>query len=924
MPTPVPTPRESFEQWLAGKPDSARVLLVLDSDRLLADSKGLGGSEIIDPLGRTWQLAVFRGDQIQFRIGFRMARAAGRVVVVLVGPSQPDGRVDVSLISDLLSLHEEAPLDLSLAKYLGRFCPHINFPSQPLRHYREALLARTDELAGATKKITARWGKPDDWGRPQVAALVLLAHAPNLSLDDVWPESECPAQFIADGLLLLLAKPELDSMRGTVRDLLKSTALPLVADQLRWFEPPPDEIAAFLVMRLFADHVRLQNPVAQLAGVGLLPVDREWRGFESQVMDVIARLLSAGLWKQIEGMADPYLSPKRVDRLLSLANLDHLDAAGLAKHLATIPTLTIRRALLRRLILNLIVHPAGLAEATAATSGLLASTSSDDSADPIHFGLQLLHCWQRLESTLSQPVPAFPNPAALLSAYGSGAWALIDSDLAAMHHLAEKSGDDDVVAGIMKLLFGEADHDLSPAPGSLKDRARAVMDQLDHALAEWIRPSPEAFCNGGWCSVGYIRQQLRKTVDAISLGNAPGRVWVLVFDGMRFDTWQLVARPILAEHFQIVDERPLFTVPPSYTAVARTSLLGGAVSGEWRGFQGQPTRDETTLAAVNLGLTQQDAKSKLRLIKEGETLKARAKLGGADKDARMVNVLIYGISDDCHEFYGDFGKFHQKIRADIAGDPSHGIAGILDDLLRRIQPEDSVVVVSDHGFTELLEGDAIMVNDPAFADRKDDIRWRYTLATCPSRYPDAVKVTVDGMTNFLTIGRQWFRRDGVAKSARYSHGGISMAEMVVPAVTLKRASAKLLRVVIEGVPERIEVGEDEIWEGSFIVSNRGTAAIDFGVTGVTNLGATIITEAGRLKAGEARTLTFKVPGLYRETANREPDPAGTIRAVSIRMRHTSSNGDMMEPSDGKLTIPVDVLPKTTKLDTDALAGLDNI
>ena len=44
----------------------------------------------------------------------------------------------------------------------------------------EELLARTGELTGAAKKITARWGKPDDWGRAQVAALTLLANAPHL------------------------------------------------------------------------------------------------------------------------------------------------------------------------------------------------------------------------------------------------------------------------------------------------------------------------------------------------------------------------------------------------------------------------------------------------------------------------------------------------------------------------------------------------------------------------------------------------------------------------------------------------------------------------------------------------------------------------------------------------------------------------
>src|SRR5438128_1461699 len=79
-------------------------------------------------------------------------------------------------------------------------------------------------LTAAAKKISARWGKPDDWGRPQVAALVLLAHAPGLALDDLWPDSDSPDQFIAHGVRLLLARPELKALRGTVRDFLRSVA----------------------------------------------------------------------------------------------------------------------------------------------------------------------------------------------------------------------------------------------------------------------------------------------------------------------------------------------------------------------------------------------------------------------------------------------------------------------------------------------------------------------------------------------------------------------------------------------------------------------------------------------------------------------------------------------------------------------------
>ncbi|MBI2925832.1 MAG: PglZ domain-containing protein [Verrucomicrobia bacterium] len=724
------TPREVFEHWLEQQPDTARVVLACDTDRLLSDAKALDLPEVTDPAGRKWHLAIFRGDHLRFRFDFRKATRKGRTVVALVGSTQPDARVDVSLLSDVLARHEGTPLDLSLARYLGRFCPQINFPDQPLRHYRELLLARIPELTGAAKKLIARWGRPDDWGRPQVAALVLLAHAPGLALDDLWPDGDSPEEFIAHGVRLLLARPELKTLRDTVRDFLRSAALPTVAPHLHWFQLPVEELAAYLVLREFAAQHELQNPTAQLAGIGLLSADQDWSRCESLAWPLVRRLRTQGAWPQIEQAAAPYLNPKRVEKLLSLVGAEAADVTALAKLTASVTVPPVRRNVLQRLLVAVLANPAQLETAAQALKaaglapGFGANEPPDapDSVRQVQAGLGLLSCWQRIEQALAQPMPTATQPTALLAAYQQGGWFRLDADLASLSHLALRFGDDEIIAETHALLFGESGHETRPLPGSLKDRARITLQELDEQLAEFIRPSPEAFASGAWCATVYIRSRLRERVTQLSLGHGEGRVWILVFDGMRFDTWSLVARAILAEHFQITDERALFCVPPSFTTVARTSLFAGAAPAGWRGFQNQITSDEAALVAVNLGLTQPEAKAKLRLLKEAETLKARAKLAATDTQARLVNVLIYGIADDCHEFAGDYGRFHQKISADLIGNRAQGTAGILDDLLRRVQPEDEVVLVSDHGFTELLEDDGDPVTTPS-APTRGRIQW---------------------------------------------------------------------------------------------------------------------------------------------------------------------------------------------------------
>ena len=406
-------------------------------------------------------------------------------------------------------------------------------------------------------------------------------------------------------------------------------------------------------------------------------------------------------------------------------------------------------------------------------------------------------------------------------------------------------------------------------------------------------------------------------------------MWVLVFDGMRYDTWRLVVRPVLAEQFEVVEDRPLYCVLPSFTTIARTSLLAGAPPGEWRGFQGQPTDHEATLAVVNFGLSGQEAKSKFRLMTDAETLQARATLAVAKGDARLVNVLIYGIADDCHDFHGDLVGFHQKILSDLTGNKVHGVAGILDDLLRRIQPEDDVVVVSDHGFTELLGGDGLEVKAPeetaAGRIAKDDVRWRYVVGFRPASAPAAVEVEVRGEKHFLSVGRQWFCREGTKNPDRYSHGGVSLAEMVVPAVALGRVTGKFARASLDGLPETLELAEDASEELVFQVRNGGTAGVEFIVEVRSNLGDELLRTQGSLPAGESRKLSVTLAGRYREKpVTREMDPTGTLRAVSFRLRHTTLSGEWQEPPGGQITLPVSVKPKPTKLDTDALASLDQL
>ena len=75
----TPGPIDTFFEWLSTRPADARTAVVVDGDRLLAEAGFLGKATRTDQTGRTWQLVVFRGDDLTFRLAYRRAHLVGQI-----------------------------------------------------------------------------------------------------------------------------------------------------------------------------------------------------------------------------------------------------------------------------------------------------------------------------------------------------------------------------------------------------------------------------------------------------------------------------------------------------------------------------------------------------------------------------------------------------------------------------------------------------------------------------------------------------------------------------------------------------------------------------------------------------------------------------------------------------------------------------
>lgn len=901
--------------------------IAIDSDRFLAEAGLLGKPTIVDPAGRQWQMVVFAGEDLEFRCRFREAVSLGRTVIVLSRGPYSTEPIDVSYIADILTLNESGdPLDLSVPAFFHRITPKINCPVRELRRFKTDLLTRLDFAQEAAEKLIEKWGKPDSWGRGQVAAMVLLAHHPKLSLKDLWTDETDPTQFLAHVVRLLVGTPQLANHREVILQIIREAARDQVENLLFWTEPESDDLAGYLVLRRLADQLNLQNPSNQLAGLQIFPADLPLAEMEKLAPGVIALLQKDGTWTAVEQRAESFLTPPRAAKVVTLlppmTGTDKDAALLLAQ---TVPA--ILRQHLSPALEMFFKKPSAQALAWVPTlekHPLLSDAEvTTDRARQCRAGLRLLLALQRAEAGLVLSPPKFPHADALLDWHVHNGQHLLELEVSQAAHCLADFDDDALTECGHQYLYGADEQ--RPAPQSLKGRVFERVERLDAALAAFVRPDPDKFCHGARSARGLLREKI--PVNQLAADTLPGRVWVLIFDGMRFDSWEQVVRPILAEFFQVQDQ-PCFCLLPSYTEIARTGLLAGGTPSEWKGFKGAFSQDEAQLFAVNMGLTAQEAKTKLRYVTGADTTKARKKLF-TDKDAPLLNVLIYPISDEeAHDFDGDLAALNSVIRTKMLGDKVTGIRGVLDDLLKRIGPDDVVVLTSDHGFKELLHGEAVTVADAEAAKAartpEDSIRWRYVEGFAPAGLPDAIKVPVVTQGVWMAVGRRWLMREATKVIPRYSHGGLSLAEIVVPAATLRRVTGKAARAELLSLPTVLQADEDTEVELAFTVKNTGNCDIEFEVRVADNLGKELLQHRAHLAPATSAKLTASVFAKYRQMPSREPDPTGTVTVVTLRLRHTDLDGTWREALDGYASIPVKITPKTVKFETDALKGFDDV
>jgi len=283
---------------------------------------------------------------------------------------------------------------------------------------------------------------------------------------------------------------------------------------------------------------------------------------------------------------------------------------------------------------------------------------------------------------------------------------------------------------------------------------------------------------------------------------------ILVFDGLRTDAWEEFVQPVLEERYDILEAIPASAILPSETHISRKAIPAGCLPCEFASTTENKLLEYGLKSHMGLDI-------KLKVLREQEDVESGISARYASDQLEMV---IFNFTDkNLHNTHQDMAFIYANtVRAIVQQD----VRSVLRDLPR----DAKVFVVADHGFSP-VPADAFVVPQDRLTDA-GDVKYRvgrlkYPLEEEHAKKGVSFKVEDIGIPDKITRpnGASWpfkhvlFPRPGLTLKRpsgrhdpeRYTHGGLSMAECLIPMYVLGpkvkyEPAFEFAELTIEGSP----------------------------------------------------------------------------------------------------------------------------
>ncbi|AGG05955.1 PglZ domain-containing protein [Dehalococcoides mccartyi DCMB5] len=378
------------------------------------------------------------------------------------------------------------------------------------------------------------------------------------------------------------------------------------------------------------------------------------------------------------------------------------------------------------------------------------------------------------------------------------------------------------------------------ASNRIRERVNWLRDDTLNSLAiinthyqGMIAANYKSWITSGSSEIRLTSQFLRRCVKP-NWDPQTEKATVFVFDGMRYDIWEELVRPIFEDRMEIIREYSASSLLPSETHISRKAIFAGTFPDSFS------TRSGEDALLKEVMRSEFGYKGDVEVVAPdgmgtGETVRYRA---------GNIDFFIFELCDK------ELHKIPIKTLPDgrcVSGRPlafiyQQHIKNIIDTevmaIIRGLTPDTKVFVVADHGFSaigrERIRIENTWLNDPydcfylnawlkqSLSDVNAPRKIRDNVLEFPVadlRMPDSEEV-YDRSTN-----RSWskkfasiiFPRTGFALSRpkanfnpdAYSHGGISIQEMLVPMLVMRVKTPEEGLLVISPLTGKMDLIEGE-------------------------------------------------------------------------------------------------------------------
>lgn len=325
--------------------------------------------------------------------------------------------------------------------------------------------------------------------------------------------------------------------------------------------------------------------------------------------------------------------------------------------------------------------------------------------------------------------------------------------------------------------------------------------------ANWIRQADAPMI--------FTHQVLARLLKAHWDPQSGQKAVILVFDGLRTDAWDEFLRPVFEERYALLESRPGSALLPTETHLSRKAISAGCLPSSFS-------------ATGELKLLQNWLKGQMGLEPRFETIK-NDDTAASGMTVRffspLLEYIVFNFSDkNLHNNTQELAFIYNTTLREI-------IRQDVRSVLRELPDNALLIITSDHGFTPVPSKEVSIPSKVVI--NQHDVKYRSARTLAPLPGEDA-KQTVAFEAATLGIptesegekGKHFkyllfprpavgFRRaQGRHDPDPYNHGGLSLAECMVPMVVMgpKPSALPLLKIAEFGQRGGSREGEDVLLE----------------------------------------------------------------------------------------------------------------